>query len=522
MAADLVETAAAVRRAGRSTSATATSRRRASGRSSSSAARSSPCPPRRATSATSPRPPAPTSARPPGRPTASRSPTSPTPSGEYELHVRPQDGKGEPKAYPLDGAGFYERPVWSPDSKKIAFIDNSRTLYCDRPRTRGKVHARSPPSRSTARSTRLQLRVVARLEVAGLHARQQGRLPDVYAVLARRDDKSTPLTDGLAEVGEPVFDAGGQVPVLPRLDRRRAGEAVVRPVQRRHAGDLRRSTWPCSPRARRTRCSRRATRRARREARTTSDEEGGRQGQGRGRRRGEGQATTTEAGRRRSTSTASAGRVVALPIPAGQPVELAAGDGGAASTTSPRRADPRPAARPSPGTPALHRFDLKTREEETLAEKRRRIPALGRPQEAALPRPRRPAASSTPASSRPARARLPIDVDLGADRAARPSGRRSSTRPGGSTATTSTPPTCTAPTGRRSARSTQPFLPDLADPRRPEPRHPLDVQRAGRRPQLPRRRRPALRAQDGARSACSGPTTRSTTAAIASRRSTAA
>ena len=32
-------------------------------------------------------------------------------------------------SYPLNGAGFYERPVWSPDSKKIAFIDNSRTLY---------------------------------------------------------------------------------------------------------------------------------------------------------------------------------------------------------------------------------------------------------------------------------------------------------------------------------------------------------------------------------------------------------
>jgi len=31
-------------------------------------------------------------------------------SGEYTLHVRPQDGKGEPRAYPLDGAGFYERP----------------------------------------------------------------------------------------------------------------------------------------------------------------------------------------------------------------------------------------------------------------------------------------------------------------------------------------------------------------------------------------------------------------------------
>src|SRR5262249_58888019 len=49
--------------------------------------------------------------------------------GEYALHVRPQDGKGDGKTYTLKGAGFYERPSWSPDSKKIAFIDNSRTLY---------------------------------------------------------------------------------------------------------------------------------------------------------------------------------------------------------------------------------------------------------------------------------------------------------------------------------------------------------------------------------------------------------
>src|SRR5262249_34439924 len=50
-------------------------------------------------------------------------------SGEYQLVVRPQDGKGTVRSYPLKGSGYYERPVWSPDSKKIAFIDNARTIY---------------------------------------------------------------------------------------------------------------------------------------------------------------------------------------------------------------------------------------------------------------------------------------------------------------------------------------------------------------------------------------------------------
>ena len=69
----------------------------------------------------------------------------------------------------------------------------------------------------------------------------------------------------------------------------------------------------------------------------------------------------------------------------------------------------------------------------------------------------RPATGSTPSEGR--LADWPTSR-CGSTRA--PSGSRFSTRPGASTATTSTPRTCTASTGRRCGRSTRAFLADLA------------------------------------------------------------
>jgi tricorn protease len=50
-------------------------------------------------------------------------------SGEYQLVLKPQDGKGAEKKFTLNGTGFYAFPKWSPDSKKISFVDNGRNLY---------------------------------------------------------------------------------------------------------------------------------------------------------------------------------------------------------------------------------------------------------------------------------------------------------------------------------------------------------------------------------------------------------
>lgn len=54
-------------------------------------------------------------------------------SGEYELTVRPADGTGVEERLTRLGPGFRYQIFWSPDSRKLAFIDQSMTIqYFDR------------------------------------------------------------------------------------------------------------------------------------------------------------------------------------------------------------------------------------------------------------------------------------------------------------------------------------------------------------------------------------------------------
>src|SRR5262249_41198981 len=51
-------------------------------------------------------------------------------SGEYMLHVRDARGTSPAKRIALgDAPNFYFNPVWSPDSKKIAYADNRQQLW---------------------------------------------------------------------------------------------------------------------------------------------------------------------------------------------------------------------------------------------------------------------------------------------------------------------------------------------------------------------------------------------------------
>ncbi|MHB1422657.1 MAG: S41 family peptidase [Gemmataceae bacterium] len=52
-------------------------------------------------------------------------------SGEYELHIRPQNGLGKVKKLKLgDAPSYYYNPTWSPDSKRIAYQDKRTNVWC--------------------------------------------------------------------------------------------------------------------------------------------------------------------------------------------------------------------------------------------------------------------------------------------------------------------------------------------------------------------------------------------------------
>lgn len=130
-------------------------------------------------------------------------------SGEYELHIRSQDGKGDVRKIKLSGAGFYDDPVWSPDSQKISYTDNSWTLYWldvksgvskkigseylyGPTRTRTIYHSWSPDSKWLAYTLSTK-----------------ANIQTVYAY-SIDSDKSFAITDGLTEVTEPIFDDSGK------------------------------------------------------------------------------------------------------------------------------------------------------------------------------------------------------------------------------------------------------------------------------------------------------------------------
>ncbi|MBS1663703.1 MAG: PD40 domain-containing protein [Bacteroidetes bacterium] len=130
-------------------------------------------------------------------------------SGEYELHIKSQDGKGAVKTFKLNGAGFYAYPRWSPDSKKICYVDNSRSIFILDVATGAitKIDSDELYTPDTFRSIFGDWSYDSKWIVYTKITSTQFKRVYLYS-LDRQ--KSYPVTDGLSDVSEPVFDNSGK------------------------------------------------------------------------------------------------------------------------------------------------------------------------------------------------------------------------------------------------------------------------------------------------------------------------
>ena len=127
-------------------------------------------------------------------------------SGEYELHVQPQDQSGPAKKIRIeDRPGYYYAPVWSPDSKRVAFrdahlrvwmveIESGKASVVDTDRYWGRPFEPvwSPDSKWIA------------------YAKTLANYMGAVYVYNLAEAKATQITDGMSDARNPVWDRDGK------------------------------------------------------------------------------------------------------------------------------------------------------------------------------------------------------------------------------------------------------------------------------------------------------------------------
>jgi len=130
-------------------------------------------------------------------------------SGEYELHVAPQDGKGEAKRYALDGTGFYDGLSWSPDSKMLAFEDNGRNLYTIDLATGEMTKVDAEPIYNPGAFGGIGPVWSPDSKWIAYTTNNLSNMEQVYLWSIEKQQVFT-IADGLSDVGNPAFDKGGK------------------------------------------------------------------------------------------------------------------------------------------------------------------------------------------------------------------------------------------------------------------------------------------------------------------------
>ena len=128
-------------------------------------------------------------------------------SGEYQLLVGGQDGKGEPRAIKVMGEGFYDAPVWSSDSQKIAYWDNSQTIFWLDVKTGVSKKIASQPRYSPVVTLSYVWSPDSKWLAYAMD--NEAMITTVYAYSIEQA-KVFRISDGLSDVKSPAFDRSGK------------------------------------------------------------------------------------------------------------------------------------------------------------------------------------------------------------------------------------------------------------------------------------------------------------------------
>jgi tricorn protease len=128
-------------------------------------------------------------------------------SGEYRLHIRPQDGRGKVKVLKVgDADSFFYSPSWSPDSKWIACSDKRTNIWVVEVATGKSKKADTGyygegPTGAVAWAPDSQWFTFARPLKSYLSA---------VFLYSLTSGKAVQITDGMSDADNPIFDKGGK------------------------------------------------------------------------------------------------------------------------------------------------------------------------------------------------------------------------------------------------------------------------------------------------------------------------
>ncbi len=130
-------------------------------------------------------------------------------SGEYELTLKDMESPAKEKKLTSYGPGYRYQIFWSPDSKKMAFIDKAMNIYIynmDKDKTvkvDKELYAYEGNLENFTVSWSSDSRWVA-------YAKDLDNLHSAIYIYDTKDEKTHPVTTGFYSDAQPVFDPGGK------------------------------------------------------------------------------------------------------------------------------------------------------------------------------------------------------------------------------------------------------------------------------------------------------------------------